>query len=248
MSKKCSLENHKENDSISYCTECKIYMCNKCLKLHSELFLNHHENKLDKEEDINDIFTGICQERNHPYESNFFCKSHNKLCCGLCITKVKGKDFGQHTDCEVCLLEEIEKEKKEKLKQNLKILEELSNGLGKSIEDLKIIFEKINKNKEEIKLNIQKIFTNIRSALNEREDKLLEIVDNKFVELFFDSNIIKEAEKMPNKIKLFLKKGKLIENQWKDNKLNYLINSCINIENNINEIKNINDKVEKCRI
>ena len=59
---KCSSENHKEIDSILFCTECKIYMCNKCEKLHSELFHNHPQIKIDN---INnqDFFTGICPEK-----------------------------------------------------------------------------------------------------------------------------------------------------------------------------------------
>ena len=247
MPKKCSLESHKEDDSISYCIECKIYMCNKCLKLHSELFLNHHVNKFDKEEDFNEIFTGVCQEKNHSYESNFFCKTHNKLCCGLCLAKLKGKDFGQHIDCEVCPLEEIEKEKNEKLKENLNILEKLYNDLGELIDELKIIFELITNDREEIKIKIINSFKNIRDALNEREDKLLKIVDNKFNELFSDKIIIEEAEKIPKKIKVYLEKGVLILNQWKDNKLNYSIHCCIDIENNMKEIKEINDKIEKCK-
>ena len=46
--KKCSLESHKENDSILFCYDCKIYMCNKCEKLHSELFPYHHQYKIEK--------------------------------------------------------------------------------------------------------------------------------------------------------------------------------------------------------
>ena len=242
---KCSLEDHKEINSISFCPECKIYMCNKCLKLHSELFLNHHVNKFDNEEVINEIFTGICQEKNHPYESIFFCKTHNKLCCGLCIAKLKGKDFGQHIDCEICTLEEIEKEKKEKLKENLNILEKIFNGLEESIKELKIMFEEINRNREEIKIKIVKIFKNMRKALNERKDTLLKIVDNRYNELFSDRNFIKEAEKIPNKIKENLEKGVLILNEWKDNKLNYLIHNCIDFEKNMKEFNKVNDKIEK---
>ena len=41
-------------------------------------------------------------------------------------------------------------------------------------------------------------------------------------------------------MKFSLEKGKLIEQNWKDNTLNSLINDCLNIENNINEINKIN--------
>ena len=40
--KKCFSIEHKEIDAISFCFECKIYMCNKCENLHSKLFINHN--------------------------------------------------------------------------------------------------------------------------------------------------------------------------------------------------------------
>ena len=85
--KKCSLSSHKENDAISFCQECRIYMCNKCEKLHSELFINHNQFKLEKDKDITEIFTGFCKEKNHPIELKYFCKTHNVLCCAECIIK-----------------------------------------------------------------------------------------------------------------------------------------------------------------
>ena len=106
--------------------------------------------------------------------------------------------------------------------------------------------EKISKNKEEIKLNIQKIFTKIRNALNYREDELLLEVDNEFEKLYFNEDILKETEKLPNKIKISLEKGKIIDKEWdNNNKLNSLINDCINIENDIKTINIINEKIKK---
>ena len=82
---------HKEIDAISFCQECKIYMCNKCDKLHLELFKNVHQNINIKDKNIDDIFSGICMEENHSDELIYFCKSHNILCCAQCITKIKAK-------------------------------------------------------------------------------------------------------------------------------------------------------------
>ena len=108
---------------------------------------------------------------------------------------------------------------KNKLKENIKCLEDISIDLKQKINELKIIFEKIDKNKEELKTNIQNIFTKIRNALNEREDKLLLEVDNKFNNIFINEDIIKQSEKLPNKIKISLEKGKEIQNNWNNNKL-----------------------------
>ena len=77
-----------------------------------------------------------------------------------------------------------------------------------SIDNLKIIIEKITKNKEELKLNIQKIFTKIRNELNNREDDLLLEVDQKYNEIYCDEDILNQYEKLPTKVKFSLEKGK----------------------------------------
>ena len=52
---------------------------------------------------------------------------------------------------------------------------------------------------------------------------------------------------MPNQIKALLEKGKNLDNEWNnDDKLVEKINDCINIENNIKNIKEIYDNIEKC--
>ena len=86
---KCSSKKHKENDAINYCQECKLYLCNKCENLHSELFENHQLYKIDI--NISNVFTGYCTVENHLEKLEFFCKNHNELCCSSCITKLKGK-------------------------------------------------------------------------------------------------------------------------------------------------------------
>ena len=241
---KCSCKKHEENKAIFYCPECKIYMCNKCDNHHSELFQSHHQYKLDKDSKL--IFTGFCKEVNHLEKLEYFCKSHNVLCCASCITKIKKNGKGQHTDCDVCVLNDIKEEKKNKLKENIKTLEDLSTTLEESIKKLKLLSENIDKKKEEVKLKIQKVFTSIRNAINEREDYLLSEVDKQFDEIYVNENIIKESENLTNKIKISLEKGKIIDKEWNDdNVLNSFINDCIKIEKNIEEIKNIDSNIQK---
>ena len=81
--KKCSFKEHKNIEAISYCQDCKIYICNKCSNYHQGLFENHHLNNLDNNKDI---FIEICEEKNHPNKLEFYCKNHNKLCCVACIS------------------------------------------------------------------------------------------------------------------------------------------------------------------
>ena len=147
----------------------------------------------------------------HEKKFEIFCKNHNEL----------EKGYGQHKDCDICTIENIKEEKKNKLNENIKSLQELTNDLEKNIDNLKLILEKINKNKEELKINVQKIFTKIRTVINEREDELLLDIDNKFKDNFCGDDVIEESIKLPNKIKKYFEKEKLLDNDW--NNINKLI-------------------------
>ena len=67
-------------------------------------------------------------------------------------------------------------------------------------------------------MNIQKIFTTIRTKINEREDELLSEVDKKYDELYFKEDIIKEGTKLPIKIKESIQRSNIINNEWNENK------------------------------
>ena len=136
-------------------------MCNKCNNIHNELCPNHeHHNK-----NLTENISLICKEENHFEELNYFCKNHNTLCCCACLCKIKGKGNGQHTDCDVRFIEDIKDLKKNKLKQNIQLLENLSNNFQDSINKLKDILKKINENKDTLKIEVQKVFTKLRNAI-----------------------------------------------------------------------------------
>ena len=126
-------------------------------------------------------------------------------------------------------------------------MKNLSNNIEQSIDKLIEFFEKINKDKEEIKSNIQKTFTSIRNLLNQREDDILLEVDKQYNSLYCDEDIIKESKKLANKIKLCLDKGKKIDKELNDKNLGSFINDCINIENTIKDINLINNNINKCK-
>ena len=66
--KKCSSKEHNKIKAISFCQNCKVYLCSKCQKNHIELY-NHillNQEKYDKE-----IFTGLCEEENHLNQLDF---------------------------------------------------------------------------------------------------------------------------------------------------------------------------------
>ena len=242
---KCSFKEHKEIDAISYCQKCKIFMCKKCIVHHIGLFEDHNQFNLDN--DTKEIFTGFCKEIKHFNELEFFCKTHNQLCCIACISKIKSQDYGQHSECDVCPLEKIKDAKINKLYENIKTIKDLSINIEKSITELKNLFEKIKENKEEIKLYILNIFTKIRNAINQREDEILLEIDNLYENTFCNENLVKETEKLPQKIKMSIEKEKMFSEKLKTSKLNSIINDCINLENNIKEINFINENIGKAK-
>ena len=245
---KCSFEKHNAIDALSYCQECKIYMCEKCENFHSELFENHHQFKLnDINNDINEIFTGLCTEQNHLVELEYYCKTHNVLCCSKCISKIKDKGQGQHRDCDICFIEDFENEKKDKLNENIKILEGLILVLEKSVKEIKKEIDKINIKREEINMKIQKIFTKLRNALNEREEQILSEMDKIYTFSTLNEDKIKKVLHKTDKTKEFIKEVKSKNFNWKNNDLKILMNNCITIDNNIKEIKEINELNESLK-
>ena len=108
----------------------------------------------------------------------------------------------------------------------------------------KIVFDNINKNKEELKLTIQKFFTKIRNELNNREDQLLLEVESMFETKYINEDNLKEYHKLPNKIKLSLEKYNNINNSNNNyNNSIILINYCLSVEKNIEDIKIMQKKL-----
>ena len=228
----CSSVEHKETEAKLYCQECKIYMCNKCENFHSKLCQHHHTFNLMK--DINEIFTGFCKEENHLDKLEYFCKDHQKLCCSACIAKINKNGKGQHGECDICLIQDIKNEKKEYFSESIKNMEKLSKDIIKE--------------KEELKIKIQKLFTDIRNTLNEREDEILNEIEKKYDEIFIKENIIRESMKLPKKITNIIEKGNLIDKDWEDNnKLPCLINDCLNIQKDIALINSIEKNIKNYR-
>ena len=238
----CSMISHSGQKAFRYCCECNIFMCHQCFNHHKGLFNNHH--LIDLTQNNENIFTGICPEENHKNKLDRFCKSHNQLCCSSCIG-INGK----HNKCELCKIEDIKEEKKTKLENNIKILEDISINIKESLDKTKNYYNKIEEQKEELKSKIMKIITNLRNKLNEREDELLSELDILFLNISPSEKLINEYEKIPKKINEILDKRKSLNEKLNDSfLLNSYINDCINIEKDFLKIKEINDSVIKYNI
>ena len=95
---KCSNKNHSKINAIIYCQDCRLYMCNTCSNLHSDLFGTLHTNILKNLK--KGLSTGYCTKENHNREFEFYCKTHNQLVCDACLCKINTKGKGQHNKCD----------------------------------------------------------------------------------------------------------------------------------------------------
>ena len=243
--KKCAFEEHKNIDAIDYCSECDIYVCEKCKDYHQYLVENNHNKNLRNKEN-NEINKEICYEHNHENKYEYFCKTHNTLCCIKCVTKIRGSGNGQHSQCDICFIDDIREEKKMKLKQNISYLENIST-FDSLINKLKSAYAEISDKKEKLKIKIQKLFSKIRNELNKREDQLLIKVDQIYEKYFFNKNLNKEIDKIINQINISLKKGKSTLNDYNNKNINLisLINDCVMVENNIKDMDLIKENYKK---
>ena len=240
---KCSNLEHKYQKVFKYCGECNKFMCHQCYNYHIKLFNNSHH-ITDITEEKKELFTGFCEEENHNNKLEYFCKTHNVLCCSSCIEKNSEK--AKHKNCEFIKIDSIKEEKNNILEKNFNMLEELSKNIKERVDNIKNYAEKNEEIKENIKSKILKTITIIRNKLNEREDELLSELDIFFSQLCPDEKEIKIFEKIPKKIKELLSKRNEITNKLNDNfLLNSFINDCINIEKEIQNINELNDKIKK---
>ena len=138
----------------------------------------------------------------------YYCKTHNKLCCVACISKIKDDKNGNHKDCDIYKLIDIKSEKEKEFKEDYAKLQELSKSLEPTV------------------------------------NQILNQVEEVYKKVYFDDNIIKDCEKLNEKVKKCLESINKL-NDIK-NELNYVINYYIEFGNNLNKINELNQKMIKC--
>ena len=247
---KCYSQSHNKEKATNYCDKCKKFLCETCSTTHCDKNPRHYLFSLEK--DLNFNFTGICTEKNHKNDLDYFCLTHNNLCCAACLCKIKDQGDGQHYECKACHINEIKNEKKIKLEKNIKQLKNISShrmekmiNIIKKVEQINDIF---NSRKEEIKNNIVTIFKKFRKLIDIRERELLKELDDLYSEKIFKNDFIKECNKIPSLIEYNLKYGKLYLENWQnyeeEGKLNILINGTIYIEKLVEKIQKIKEKIK----
>ena len=132
--------------------------------------------------------------------------------------------------------------------ENVQYLEKILKTFEDSIKELEELYKTIQGNKEQLKINVQKIFCEIKVAIDKRQDEILLDIENKFKESYFDEDLIIKSKKLPKKIKSALEKGKNIEEKWNnEGELCFAINNSLSIEKDNDIINEIYEKINKCK-
>ena len=230
------------------CEYCDIKLCNECSKIHSKFLPKHNLIEINKSEPF--YFKSNCSYENHKkMPLNYYCENHNTLCCALCLCIKQDDNFGIHNKCKILSINEIENIKKQNLNQNIKLFENLIKTLNEKKEIISNIVKEQEKNKEEIKKKIETFFTKMRNIINEREDELNNLVDEKFNKDNFSDDELNNFKNLSKKSNYLLEIGKELSQKWDKNKNIEMLQKCINIEK-MNEkldkfIKKINEHEEK---
>ena len=238
----CFNDDHEEQVAATkFCPECKQFYCEDCLKLHNKLYKKHKPKAL--EDKI--IFKGMCNEYQHNEKYEYFCRTHNKLCCSKCTTKIKDETHGEHSNCEVCKLVDILSEKEKIFEENrAKINKKKYKLVNESIAN----FEKYRGNKVEtkksIKAQIEKAFQNYEKALAERKNQLLSNVDEIY-KSFKLEEYDKKITKLTNKLSDISGLIGMSEEIKAENEMNTLIEFYCRVENDLNNINALNDEINK---
>ena len=240
----CFKEDHKKKRILAkeFCPECKKFYCEDCLVFHQSLFSGHKTRELTNKI----IFKGICNENQHSEKYEYFCKTHNKLCCSKCIIKINDNNTqGEHSKCDYCGLKEIQpkkekefKEKRSEIKNNLEKLEK------ESLENFYKYRDNKEDEKEKLKDKIVKTFQNYEKALTERKNKLLSDVE-KISKSFQLEEYEKKIEILTNKIGNINELIDMSDEIKEENEITSEMEFYCKVENDLNNINVFKDEINK---
>ncbi|KAL3884089.1 hypothetical protein ACJMK2_030311 [Sinanodonta woodiana] len=166
----CTSENMSE-PAVQFCVECKEAFCETCLKFHRKLNATKDHKTININEISNNLETrlkngnGFGCPKHAIKEIEFFCKSHDMVCCATCL-------FNDHRECKLVhdltnntesLLRDVNTQE---ILRKLKAIEDsLKEFMAQKKADISDLSVKVN----ELEDQIQQIRRNINEKLDEME-------------------------------------------------------------------------------
>ena len=180
-------QKHSEK-ATKQCKECNIFLCEKCLTSHNDLFNNHNISMITDSNRKQNPFTGLnedkCKEHNKDYSS--YCKSCKQSLCSFCLNddEINKKHQGHNIITYKNLIDAANEQKKklqfptyesffqyvkkiednfdnqfkENLSKTVKIYEEFIKIIQATLEEYKKKMEIKNNKKNTVMLIIKKVY------------------------------------------------------------------------------------------
>ncbi|CAG2186794.1 unnamed protein product [Mytilus edulis] len=168
---------HLNKSAEDYCPQCEELLCRECRDHHkaSKLLKSHQTITVDKYNKLPSFIKQIshnCEE--HDYFLEFYCKSHDALCCKLCL-------ISGHKECkETIFIEDFLKpltgHQSAALDNIEKVLQDLQNNICSAIKDRNRNLNELREQKRVIGEQIKEKRKEINTLLDHLEEELLEKV------------------------------------------------------------------------
>ncbi|VDI49321.1 Hypothetical predicted protein [Mytilus galloprovincialis] len=168
---------HLNKSAEEYCPQCEEALCRECKDHHklSKLLKSHQTITVDKYNKLPPFIKQISQNcEEHDCFLEFYCKSHDALCCKLCL-------ISGHKECkETIFIEDFLKpltgHQSAALDNIEKILQDLQNNICSAIKDRHRNLTEIREQKRVIGEQIKEKRKEINTLLDHLEEELLEKV------------------------------------------------------------------------
>ncbi|XP_028413369.1 tripartite motif-containing protein 45-like [Dendronephthya gigantea] len=177
-SDKCVPCSHCEESSVGRCITCEHFLCEKCVKAHSEYlgFRDHAvltTEELSKPENRLKIKGKSCCKKHPRKKLKLYCETCDQLVCTYCVV------FEHFQPKHVCSpLEDIAARKREELKAICTALESKKNSKNKYYEKLNLdsngIELRLEREKDNARKRKDRILKSVEDALNKKVQTLIE--------------------------------------------------------------------------
>ena len=239
MKRKCS--KHQNAEVVTYYPECKKFCCTECDKLMRELFPEYHPLPIEEASELTLTFEDRCKEIGHSdCPLNYFCKTHNELCCSECAYSGTGK----HRGCAVVRARDMEMEFKARLSASVDSLSaeverieadmKRPDGVAATFADRVAQAEEA---KQEVAEAVQEAFARYKEAVDKRKAALLADLEKRYKEHVNYAELGSEAAACLERARdLFAEQRKALA-AWSPARLAEMIQDTLEVEREVTRLR-----------
>ena len=164
------------DSAVRYCAQCRMFLCQDCLRHHDDWTTNHMT--LNLEEVANTAYQLPSTKPNaqvlctdHDKSLEIFCETCDELICHLCTVK-------KHRDHDYDVVSDAYNKHKLGIESNLQPLDQQINRLNEAVNDLVTRRKEILQQGDTAKQKVHQTIERLKRFLDREEKKLIQEVDS----------------------------------------------------------------------